>query len=64
MAEGDKPIPAELFDEEGELDNAVIFCSKCGLSEADDVSLIWRGRWCMAMGIGTPCTCAAIRAAV
>lgn len=28
-AEGDTPIPAHLFDADGELDMAHIFCSKC-----------------------------------
>ncbi len=38
-AEGDCPIPAELFDDTGELDLDYIFCSKCKLNHADDVSL-------------------------
>ena len=37
-AEGDRPIPAELFDETGELDLDHIFCSKCKLNHASDVS--------------------------
>ncbi|RMZ55072.1 hypothetical protein APUTEX25_005698, partial [Auxenochlorella protothecoides] len=35
-AEGDTPIPASCFDEEGELDSDAIFCAKCGNREADD----------------------------
>lgn len=35
-AEGDKSIPAELFDEDGELDLDHIFCSKCGGNESTD----------------------------
>lgn len=36
-AEGDVPIPAELFDEDGELDLDHIFCSKCRGNESDEV---------------------------
>lgn len=36
-AEGDMPIPAELFDEDGELDLDHIFCSKCRGNESDEV---------------------------
>lgn len=31
------PIPAELFDEDGELDLDHIFCSKCRGNESDEV---------------------------
>lgn len=42
--EGDTPIPASCFDEEGELDSDAIFCAKCGNREADDVSSTrWQG---------------------
>jgi hypothetical protein len=36
-AEGDEPIPAELYDSEGELDLDHIFCSKCRGNDSDDV---------------------------
>ncbi|KAL4521386.1 hypothetical protein Ndes2437B_g08023 [Nannochloris sp. 'desiccata'] len=35
-AEGDKAIPAELFDEDGELDLDYIFCAKCQGNESTD----------------------------
>lgn len=38
-AEGDKAIPAELFDEDGEIDLDHIFCAKCQGNESSDVSL-------------------------
>lgn len=37
LAEGDVPIPSELFDEDGELDLDHIFCSKCRGNESDEV---------------------------
>ena len=37
-AEGDKAIPAELYDADGELDEAHIFCAKCLDKESFDVS--------------------------
>lgn len=35
-AEGDRAIPAELFDADGELDQRHIFCAKCGRNDATD----------------------------
>ncbi|EFN50542.1 hypothetical protein CHLNCDRAFT_137229, partial [Chlorella variabilis] len=35
-AEGDVPIPSELFDSDGELDLDHIFCSKCRGNESDE----------------------------
>lgn len=43
-AEGDTPIPAACFDEDGELDSDAIFCAKCGQQEADDVGPAGRHR--------------------
>ena len=37
LSEGDVPIPAELFDEDGELDTDHMFCSKCRGNESDEV---------------------------
>lgn len=36
-AEGHKKIPDEAFDEDGELDESAIFCSKCDVYEDFDV---------------------------
>lgn len=45
-AEGDRPIPPELFDDTGELDIEHMFCSKCKLNHADDVSRQYRHLGC------------------
>ena len=39
-AEGDKSIPDELFDSDGELDLDHIFCAKCKGNESTDVSVV------------------------
>lgn len=36
-AEGDKSIPKDAFDEDGELEAAAIFCAKCLSKESHDV---------------------------
>lgn len=38
-SEGDKPIPQELFDEDGEIEEENICCSRCGLPDSEDVRL-------------------------
>lgn len=35
-AEGDRAIPAECFDEDGELDEQHIFCARCSDSDTND----------------------------
>jgi hypothetical protein len=60
-AEGDVPIPSELFDSDGELDLDHIFCSKCRGNESDEVrGRVGVGAWgwcdlCLAGGDGVVC---------
>ena len=37
-SQGERPIPPELFDEDGELDEEFIFCCRCTQIEAPEVN--------------------------
>ena len=39
-SEGERPIPPELFNEDGELDEEFIFCCRCTETDAPEVPLL------------------------